>query len=344
MFKFYKILSMIPVLNLRGNLQKGVDVTVNGKSVQLTRLDALKPQFHSYVYVFEYGGRKFVVKVFGIHDVNNVVGSVFLKEKFEGPQDVSSFFRKATIDLTNECDRYLELLEFQNDPRSKFILFPEQFECLDSDRPLHLIYLYLDGGDVFTFFDNNLDEMRYHNTFFSISRRIFEQVANALLFFHDHNMAHLDVKPENVLIEEGQVDDASSFKVRLIDGECLLPLQKGELVKRQYELGSMPYMAPEFLNGKLFCSFGSDSYALGILGCEMYFYPKFPYAADKIHSSSRRVKCMVDQEKILRSKDNERLNYLDCLEMLTRYRYSQRATVDEAMQYLNGSGGKVVNV
>jgi serine/threonine protein kinase len=90
--------------------------------------------------------------------------------------------------------------------------------------------------------------------------RIAAQICSALVFLHQNNMVHGDLKPANVLLH----DDATA---KLADyGLCQLlePEDAGAVLLRCSATSSLAYMDPEFLaSGELRPS--SDVYSFGML-------------------------------------------------------------------------------
>ncbi len=80
------------------------------------------------------------------------------------------------------------------------------------------------------------------------------QIASALHFAHNSGVMHLDVKPENILINSQ--DD-------LLLSDFGLATLLSEKDKKADVQGTVSYMSPEQLNGKP--DFASDQYALGIM-------------------------------------------------------------------------------
>jgi serine/threonine protein kinase len=89
----------------------------------------------------------------------------------------------------------------------------------------------------------------------SICKFYFVQLANALSFLHSHDIAHMDVKLDNILLDE-------NYNLKIADLGTCVSLQNGYTTKR---CGTKHYMAPEITeNNGVFNAFKSDAYSLGV--------------------------------------------------------------------------------
>lgn len=89
-----------------------------------------------------------------------------------------------------------------------------------------------------------------------LSRTIFKQVLSAIKYLHSEGLAHLDIKLENVLVDEEGV------KVIDFDAcESVKPENKVDSLNK----GSAGYRAPEFVKGKVENLLAGDIYSLGIV-------------------------------------------------------------------------------
>src|SRR5262249_14916386 len=83
-----------------------------------------------------------------------------------------------------------------------------------------------------------------------------KQVAMALQYAHNRNIMHLDVKPENILVE-------ANGKIVLGDFGIAKPTHKTQSLSTQEAMGTTLYMAPEQSQGKPRAA--SDQYSLAIV-------------------------------------------------------------------------------
>ncbi|HEY4033249.1 MAG TPA: serine/threonine-protein kinase [Ktedonobacteraceae bacterium] len=82
------------------------------------------------------------------------------------------------------------------------------------------------------------------------------QIAMALQYAHDQNIVYRDVKPENILVE-------GDGKIVLGDFGVATSAHKTQSLTTREAMGTVPYMAPEQIQGKLHLA--SDQYALGVV-------------------------------------------------------------------------------
>jgi serine/threonine protein kinase len=103
-----------------------------------------------------------------------------------------------------------------------------------------------------------------------------KQVAAALHYAHQKRLIHRDVKPENMLLGMNDEILLSDFGVVLVEQST------GSQITRE-AAGTLPYMAPEQLQGKPRAA--SDQYALGVVVYELWRTP-FPRRPDGVNGTT----------------------------------------------------------
>lgn len=103
-------------------------------------------------------------------------------------------------------------------------------------------------------------ERRHGGHFYEQLRDLFRQVAEGLLALHDEGLLHLDLKPDNVMVDR---DGA----IRILDFGLVAPLHERGRKSRRGIGGTPRYMAPERLLGKSE-STSADWYSLGVMLAE----------------------------------------------------------------------------
>jgi len=90
--------------------------------------------------------------------------------------------------------------------------------------------------------------------------RIFTSISSALAHCHCHATCHRDLKPENVVVK-------NDYTAKLVDFGCACPRNQ---LQTQC-VGSMPFIAPEFLVGTAQDGAPADVWSLGVVLLEMVF-------------------------------------------------------------------------
>ena len=86
-------------------------------------------------------------------------------------------------------------------------------------------------------------------------KEITKQLVAAIKECHENGIAHLDIKPENVLIH-------SHGFIRLCDFGLSEPYRPGQRINKFF--GSIPYMSPEVLNKTNYDAFKADVWSFGV--------------------------------------------------------------------------------
>jgi len=129
----------------------------------------------------------------------------------------------------------------------------------------YLVMEYVSGGTIKDRIDKPLN--------YKDAVRMLLPVAHALIYAHQKNVVHRDVKPANILISESGEIKLSDFGV----AKVLAMDQATQLTGTGVGIGTPDYMAPEQWVGEV--THLSDQYALGIIFYEMVTGCK-PFLAD----------------------------------------------------------------
>ena len=124
------------------------------------------------------------------------------------------------------------------------------YEILYDAEVIYLVMEYCANGELFTMLADNgrLDE--------PTARRMFSQIVDGLKYIHSRNVAHRDVKPENILLDE-------DLNVKITDfGLCQ---QVGPNALLSTPCGSPCYAPPEVLSEKRYDGKKADVWSLGVV-------------------------------------------------------------------------------
>ena len=144
--------------------------------------------------------------------------------------------------------------------------YKKEIKCLSSICSPFVVKIY----DYFSYkkylvmvleFCNNGTLISYINKFGVPAgdslRKLISHLVYGVKAIHDQKIAHLDIKPGNILLDSGNEVKIADF------GLCYIAEQEKETKYNKYA-GSFPYMAPEIVMKKLYDPFKADIWSLGI--------------------------------------------------------------------------------
>lgn len=149
-------------------------------------------------------------------------------------------------------------------------------ELLDLDTHFVIVMELMRGGDLFDYLKKN--KITEEN-----ARSIVIQLASAIEYIHKRNIAHRDIKIENLMFV-----NVDSMLIKI--GDFGLAKQLGALKSTSTPCGTIDYMAPE-MQRKDKISYGK-SVDVWALGCLMYIilFGHFPFHGDYIMSREEKIK------------------------------------------------------
>jgi len=109
------------------------------------------------------------------------------------------------------------------------------FEVIETDRTLHLVMEYANGGEVFDYLVAH-GRMKERE-----ARTKFRQILSAVQYMHQKRIVHRDLKAENLLLDSG-------MNIKIADFGFSNEFTPG--TKLDTFCGSPPYAAPELFQGK----------------------------------------------------------------------------------------------
>lgn len=172
---------------------------------------------------------------------------------------------KIMLDSIAQNDEYLERFE-------------SEASFLASLHHINILQIYGLGND-----DNkpyiayelikspSLSDLLFKNGAFSYKEayQIMNQILDGINYIHKFSLIHCDIKPHNIFYGIDGVIKIGDFGIAMIEKTT---------IKNQKIHGSIPYLAPEVIQGK--CpSFQSDIYALGVTFFEL-LTNKLPFDGD----------------------------------------------------------------
>ncbi|XP_044754545.1 testis-specific serine/threonine-protein kinase 3-like [Coccinella septempunctata] len=146
---------------------------------------------------------------------------------------------------------------------------PRELKILRSIKHPHIVTIYhiLDINNIvhiFMDFCKNGDLLEYIKNYGPLSetkaKMFFRQITSAVEYLHKHNLAHRDLKCENILL-------TSANKIKIADfGFARFTVnEEGESILSKTFCGSAAYAAPEILQGIAYDPKKIDIWALGCI-------------------------------------------------------------------------------
>ncbi|KAK1333669.1 hypothetical protein QTO34_006055 [Cnephaeus nilssonii] len=186
------------------------------------------------------------------------------------------------------------------------------FEVITTPDKLYLVMEHVRGGDLREHLENHgpLSERQ--------ARAAFRQVVSALRYCHQRGIAHRDLKPDNILLDEDGTWKLADFGFsRKVSDDC----------KLSTFCGTFHYLAPELLQREPYDGRRADVWSLGVT---LYrtVTGTVPFHADSL--AKMRDQVLAGQFEVPPFMTRKGKHFL---RMLLTVDPSQRPTLDEVMQH-----------
>ncbi len=226
-----------------------------------------------------------------------------------------------------------QLIRFQNEAKALSRLrHPNIVEVFDfgifEGQIPYLVLEFVPGKSVLTV----LRERDHTNI--DLALYVTKKVVEALVYAHEHNVYHRDIKPDNILLSESENGDLS---VKVTDfGLAKFKEQKPvDIEQQQLTLSGTPgYMAPDMISGKEFDA-RSEVYSVGCVLFEMLtgVLPIEVFAG----KSFEQLPTLKDAIKIRKNSEVEYPNALENLvsKCLARQAEERLQTMSELLEELD---------
>ncbi|TRY79217.1 hypothetical protein TCAL_05887 [Tigriopus californicus] len=202
--------------------------------------------------------------------------------------------------------------------------------CNESNKIVHLkdvfqnryeiilVLEYAPGGD----FQSVLDEDMV--PFEEDVQGFLKQIIEALKFIHDKDIAHLDIKPQNIVLM-GQFPNC---EIKLCDLEVARVIQKGESIREI--IGTPDYVAPEILSLDSI-TLAADIWSLGVLAYVL-LTGFSPFGGDSDQETLRNISnAQLDFPSELFEGVSDQAK--DFISQCLKRKPSERPTIKECLQH-----------
>ncbi len=167
------------------------------------------------------------------------------------------------IDKIKDLSSKAALRELENAHKQKQLDHKNIAKILDiykDDEQIWLFIEFCNGGDLNDYAKTHFEEFS--------SRRIslMKQIADGLVFLHSNRIAHRDMKPENILIQNQASEEGITVKLTDFGVAKFIPLN-AKSSAMYTNLGTHIYKAPDFWNstdGQIEYHKNIDVYAMGL--------------------------------------------------------------------------------
>jgi serine/threonine protein kinase len=167
------------------------------------------------------------------------------------------------------------------------------YESIDTNKTINLVMEHVKGKSMYSY----LKAQKYRRVDEREAKSIFRQLVEAVAYLHKQNIAHRDLKPDNILIEDsgaaqsglgsfGGFVSSAEHRVKLIDFGFSIGVSVDK--KLRTFCGTPSFMAPEIVSKKDYCGKQADVWALGVILYSMLF-GRTPFRAENERELYRKI-------------------------------------------------------
>lgn len=189
------------------------------------------------------------------------------------------------------------------------------YEVIKTELHIWMALEYCEGGELFYYIYENrrLD--------IDVCRNIFYQIAAGIKYVHSLNLAHRDLKLENILLA-----DKRRLVVKLTDFGFVREFNPYKRLLLSTVCGTSAYMAPEMLKNEKYSGFAVDMWSMGVILYAMV-YGELPFDDDD--EMQTRLKIMTE-EPLIRT-DNVDPTVTELLRRLLNKDPAARPSISEVL-------------
>ena len=217
--------------------------------------------------------------------------------------------------------------------------------CFQTKQKLIFVLQYLKNGN----FEDYLQQIQSKNGILSYetSKFYLAEILNILLYFQEKKMAHLDLKPGNILMDERLHLKLIDFATAKIIGKEFDIISKKFITSNSFNnkknlnnlniIGTLEYTSPEMLNENIINYKSCDIWSFGIIMYEL-FHGYTPFKGQSDFET-------IENIKNYKLKINEKLpnDVKDLIKKLLTYEESKRIGFNDIKEIMNHKFFKGIN-
>ena len=165
------------------------------------------------------------------------------------------------------------------------------------------------------------------------------QILNGLKYCHSYKVAHLDIKPQNIIID-------INLNIKLIDFSISLDYSKIEINKINLPLkGTSFYIAPEILSKRCIAIKDLNKVDLYSLGVTLYnlAFGCYPFGLTYHDNFQKLCEKVFNGNLVINNEDNNFSSYfIDFLEKILEKDITKRININEALNHYWIKGANIL--